>query len=46
VLVNAVNFRDLPLVQGCVLVVAVFFSVANLSVDIVARRLDPRYAVR
>jgi peptide/nickel transport system permease protein len=46
VLVNAVNFRDLPLVQGCVLVVAVFFSIANLGVDIVAGRLDPRYAVR
>jgi peptide/nickel transport system permease protein len=46
VLVNAVNFRDLPLVQGCVVVLAVFFSGANLIVDVVARRLDPRYAIR
>lgn len=45
VLVNAVNFRDLPLVQGAVMVVAVFFSVSNLVVDIIAARLDPRYAV-
>lgn len=46
ILVNAVNFRDLPLVQGAVMVVAVFFSVANLVVDLLAARLDPRYAVR
>lgn len=46
ILVNAVNFRDLPLVQGAVMVVAVFFSVANLVVDVLAARLDPRYVVR
>ncbi len=46
VLVNAVNFRDLPLVQGAVMVVALFFSLANLLVDVIAARLDPRYAVR
>jgi peptide/nickel transport system permease protein len=46
VLINAVNFRDLPLVQGAVMVVATFFVLANLTVDIVAARLDPRYAIR
>lgn len=46
ILVNAVNFRDLPLVQGAVMVVAVFFTLANLVVDVLAARLDPRYTVR
>jgi peptide/nickel transport system permease protein len=46
VLVNAVNGRDLPVVQAAVMLVSVFFVVANLIVDLVARRLDPRYAVR
>ena len=46
VLVNAVNSRDLPLVQASVMVVAVFFVLANLAVDLIAARLDPRYAVR
>jgi peptide/nickel transport system permease protein len=46
VLVNAVNGRDLPVVQAAVMLVSVFFVVANLVVDLVARRLDPRYAVR
>ncbi|MDO8212668.1 ABC transporter permease [Conexibacter sp. CPCC 206217] len=46
VLVNAVSFRDLPLVQASVLLVSAFFILANLAVDLVAARLDPRYAVR
>jgi peptide/nickel transport system permease protein len=46
VLVNAVNSRDLPLVQASVMVVAVFFVLANLAVDLIAARLDPRYAIR
>jgi peptide/nickel transport system permease protein len=46
VLVNAVNERDLPVVQAAVLLVSVFFVIANLLVDIAAQRLDTRYAVR
>jgi ABC-type dipeptide/oligopeptide/nickel transport system permease component len=46
VLVNAVNFRDLPVVQASVMIVSVFFVLANLTVDLVAARLDPRYAIR
>jgi len=46
VLVNAVKFRDLPLVQASVMVVALFFVLANLVVDLVAARLDPRYRIR
>ena len=44
-LVNAVNFRDLPLVQGIVMLIAVVFTLNNLGVDLIAARLDPRYAL-
>jgi ABC-type dipeptide/oligopeptide/nickel transport system permease component len=33
-------------VQGAVMVVATFFALANLGVDLLASRLDPRYAIR
>jgi peptide/nickel transport system permease protein len=46
VLVNAVNFRDMPVVQASVMIVSVFFVVANLTVDLMAAWLDPRYAIR
>ena len=46
VLINSVNFRDLPVVQGAVMIVATFFALANLGVDLLAARLDPRYAIR
>jgi peptide/nickel transport system permease protein len=46
ILVNAVNFRDMPVVQASVMIVSVFFVLANLVVDLVAARLDPRYAIR
>jgi len=46
ILVNAVNFRDMPVVQACVMIVSAFFVFANLFVDLIAGRLDPRYAVR
>jgi peptide/nickel transport system permease protein len=46
VLVNAVNFRDMPVVQASVMIVSTFFVLANLTVDLVAARLDPRYAIR
>jgi peptide/nickel transport system permease protein len=46
ILVNAVNFRDMPVVQACVMIVSAFFVFANLLVDLIASRLDPRYAVR
>jgi peptide/nickel transport system permease protein len=46
VLVNAVKVRDLPLVQASVMIVSATFILANLGVDLVAARLDPRYAIR
>ncbi len=41
---NAISQRDLPLLQGTVVVLAMFFVVLNLVVDIVQALLDPRIA--
>ena len=41
-LVNAVNDRDFPLVQGIVLVVAIGFVLVNLIVDVLYPAIDPR----
>lgn len=41
-LVDAVNDRDFPLVQGIVLVVAVGFVLVNLVVDVLYPAIDPR----
>jgi peptide/nickel transport system permease protein len=46
VLVTSVNSRDLTVVQASVMSVSVFFVLANLAVDLIARRLDPRYEMR
>lgn len=40
--VNAIDSRDYPLVQGCVLIIAVLVSLVNLGVDLLYARLDPR----
>lgn len=41
-LLNAINARDYPLVQGIVIVFAIVFVVSNLVVDLLYRILDPR----
>jgi peptide/nickel transport system permease protein len=41
---NAIFQRDLPLLQGTILVLAMFFVVLNLVVDVVQTLLDPRIA--
>ena len=41
-LLNAINSRDYPLVQGIVIVFSVVFVLANLIVDLLYRLLDPR----
>lgn len=41
---SAIFQRDLPLLQGTILVLAMFFVVLNLLVDIVQSLLDPRIA--
>jgi peptide/nickel transport system permease protein len=44
-LLNAAIFqRDLPLLQGSILVLATFFVVLNVVVDIIQTTLDPRIA--
>lgn len=40
--VNAVNARDFPVVQGCVLIFAFVFVLVNLFVDMSYFALDPR----
>lgn len=41
-LIQAVGRRDVPLVQGTVLVIAVVYVIVNLVVDIVSAAIDPR----
>ena len=41
-LIQAISFRDYPLVQGCVLFIAVVYVSMNLIVDLVYAWLDPR----
>jgi peptide/nickel transport system permease protein len=41
-LVQAATTKDLPLVQGIALVVAIFIIVANLLVDLLYMAVDPR----
>jgi len=39
---QAIDSRDYPLVQGCVLVIACGYVVANLLADLACQQLDPR----
>ena len=39
---NAIFQRDLPLLQGTILVLALFFVFANLIVDLLQPLVDPR----
>jgi peptide/nickel transport system permease protein len=41
-LVDAVNARDYPIVEGVVLVISVLFVALNLAVDLLYAALDPR----
>ncbi len=45
-LVQSIQRRDYPLVQGCVLFIAAVYTVVNAGVDVLAVRLDPRAAAR
>ncbi len=40
--INAVNMRDYPVVQGCVLFFALMFVIVNLITDIIYVYIDPR----
>lgn len=41
-LIESINSRDYPIIQGCVLVVSFFFVVTNLLVDLSYGFIDPR----
>ena len=45
-LIQAIGFRDYPLVQGCILFIAVTYVGMNLLVDIAYGWLDPRIRVQ
>ncbi len=40
--IESINARDYPMVQGCILMIAVTYILANLITDFVYRLLDPR----
>jgi peptide/nickel transport system permease protein len=41
-LIQSISFRDYPLVQGCILLIAITYVSMNLLVDVVYGFLDPR----
>lgn len=41
-LINGINFRDFPVVQGTVLFIALVYVLVNLAVDLLYGYLDPR----
>ncbi|MFA5539748.1 MAG: ABC transporter permease, partial [Gemmobacter sp.] len=41
-LVDSVSLRDIPVVQGCILAIVLFFLVVNLLVDVLCAIIDPR----
>lgn len=41
-LCHAIVQRDVPVIQGCVLAVAVVFVLGNLVADLLVHALDPR----
>ena len=40
--INAIRTRDLPMVQGTVLIVSMIFMLVNMSVDILYRVVNKR----
>jgi peptide/nickel transport system permease protein len=40
--IQAINARDYPLVQGCILTIALTYIVINLTTDILYSVVDPR----
>lgn len=41
-MVDSINARNYPMVQGGVLVIACVFTLVNLAVDVLYANLDPR----
>jgi peptide/nickel transport system permease protein len=45
-LVDSIFLRDVPVTQGCILVIIVVFLVVNLTVDLLYSLIDPRIKYR
>jgi ABC-type dipeptide/oligopeptide/nickel transport system permease component len=45
-LIQSINFRDYPMVQGCILLIAITYVTMNLVTDVLYGWLDPRIRVR
>lgn len=45
-LVQSIQRRDYPMVQGCILLIAAVYTVVNAAVDALASALDPRASAR
>lgn len=43
--IDAINARDYPLVQGCILMIALTYIIANILTDLTYQLLDPRIKV-
>jgi peptide/nickel transport system permease protein len=41
-IVNALNTLDLPVIMGSVLIIALFFIIINIFVDVIYVWLDPK----
>jgi peptide/nickel transport system permease protein len=41
-LVDSINFKDIPVLQALVMLVAVIMVLVNLGVDVLYQRVDPR----
>lgn len=41
-LVDSVSLRDIPVVQGCILLIVLFFLIVNIVVDVLCAMIDPR----
>ena len=41
-MMDSISYRDFPMVRGCILLLALSFSVVNLIVDLIYAAVDPR----
>ena len=41
-LINAVRIGDVPIVMGCIVIIAIFVGIVNLLVDLIYALVDPR----
>ncbi|MCR5786056.1 MAG: ABC transporter permease [Eubacterium sp.] len=41
-LVTSLGYRDMPLVEGCVLIMSLFVMIVNLIIDVTYKWIDPR----